>query len=33
MSAVGRVTAEFLEMNSLSQVTARQLWIRLDLFP
>jgi hypothetical protein len=33
MSAVGKVTVEFLEMNSSSQVTARQLWIRLDLFP
>lgn len=33
ISAVGKVTVEFLEMNSSSQVTARQLWIRLDLFP
>jgi HNH endonuclease len=33
ISAVGKVTVEFLEMNSSSQVTARQLWICLDLFP
>ncbi len=33
ISAVGKVTVEFLEMNSSSQVTARQLWIRLNLFP
>jgi HNH endonuclease len=33
ISAVGKVTVGSLEMNSSSQVTARQLWIRLDLFP
>jgi hypothetical protein len=33
ISSVGKVTVEFLEMNSSSQVAARQLWIRLDLFP
>jgi hypothetical protein len=33
ISAIGKVTAESLEMNSSSQLTARQLWIRLDLFP
>jgi hypothetical protein len=30
---VGEVTIEYLEMNSSAQVAARQLWIRLDLFP
>jgi hypothetical protein len=29
----GRVTIAGLEMNSQAQVTARQLWIRLGLFP
>lgn len=28
-----QVTAECLGMNSVAQVTARQLWIRLGLFP
>jgi len=28
-----RVTITYLEMNSQAQVTARQLWIRLGLFP
>ncbi|MEQ8541546.1 HNH endonuclease [Coleofasciculus sp. D1-CHI-01] len=28
-----RVTITHLEMNSQAQVTARQLWIRLSLFP
>jgi hypothetical protein len=30
---VGEVTVEYLEMNSPAQVGARQLWIRLGLFP
>lgn len=30
---VGRVTVACLEMNSQAQVMARQLWIRLGLFP
>lgn len=30
---VGEVTVEYLEMNSPAQVAARQLWIRLGLFP
>ncbi len=30
---VGAVTVEYLAMNSPVQVTARQLWIRLGLFP
>jgi hypothetical protein len=30
---VGTVTVEYLSMNSPAQVTARQLWIRLGLFP
>jgi hypothetical protein len=30
---MGRVTIACLEMNSQAQVTARQLWIRLGLFP
>jgi HNH endonuclease len=29
----GRVTITSLEMNSPLQITARQLWIRLGLFP
>jgi len=29
----GKVTIEYLEMNSTFQVAARQLWIRLGLFP
>lgn len=29
----GEVTAGYLEMNSTAQVAARQLWIRLGLFP
>ena len=32
-TSVGNVTVEYLEMNSSTQVTARQLWIRLGLFP
>jgi hypothetical protein len=30
---MGEVTVEYLEMNSSVQVAARQLWIRLGLFP
>jgi HNH endonuclease len=30
---VGEVTVKYLEMNSLAQVAARELWIRLGLFP
>ncbi|MEQ8386764.1 MAG: HNH endonuclease signature motif containing protein [Coleofasciculus sp. A1-SPW-01] len=30
---IGRVAIAYLEMNSQAQVTARQLWIRLGLFP
>jgi len=33
ITAVGKVTAENLKMNSAAQVVARKLWIRLDLFP
>jgi hypothetical protein len=33
MTNVGRVTVENLDMNSATQVAARQLWIRLGLFP
>jgi len=33
VTSVGDVTIEYLEMNSSAQVTARQLWIRLGLFP
>jgi hypothetical protein len=32
-TAIGRTSVNSLEMNSQSQVTARQLWIRLSLFP
>ncbi len=32
ISSIGQVTVENLEMNSPTQVAARQLWIRLDLF-
>lgn len=32
-TSIGRVTIACLEMNSQAQVTARQLWIRLGLFP
>jgi hypothetical protein len=32
-TSIGRVTIACLEMNSQAQVTARQLWIRLSLFP
>ncbi|MEP0812448.1 HNH endonuclease [Trichocoleus sp. ST-U2] len=30
---IARVTIACLEINSQAQVTARQLWIRLSLFP
>ncbi|MBV9389593.1 MAG: HNH endonuclease [Chroococcidiopsidaceae cyanobacterium CP_BM_ER_R8_30] len=33
ITSIGRVTVKCLEMNSFSQVAARQLWIRLRLFP
>ncbi len=33
ITPVGAVTVKYLEMNSSAQVTARQLWIRLGLFP
>ncbi len=33
VTLVGEVTVEYLEMNSSAQVAARQLWIRLGLFP
>jgi hypothetical protein len=32
-TSIGEVTLESLEMNSPAQVAARQLWIRLGLFP
>lgn len=32
-TSIGKVTVNNLEMNSPSQVAARQLWIRLNLFP
>ncbi|PSN14295.1 HNH endonuclease [filamentous cyanobacterium CCT1] len=30
---IGEVTVEYLAMNSSAQVAARQLWIRLGMFP
>lgn len=33
VTPIGEVTVEYLEMNSPAQVVARQLWIRLNLFP
>jgi HNH endonuclease len=33
ITPIGTVTVEYLVMNSPTQVTARQLWIRLNLFP
>jgi HNH endonuclease len=33
LTAVGAVTVAYLEMNSGAQIAARQLWIRLGLFP
>jgi hypothetical protein len=33
LTAVGRVTVDCLKMNSVAQVTSRQHWIKLGLFP
>lgn len=33
ITLVGEVTVEYLSINSHAQVIARQLWIRLGLFP
>jgi hypothetical protein len=33
ITPIGRVTVKSLELNSQSQIIARQLWIRLGLFP
>ena len=33
ITAIGSATVNSLEMNSLAQVVARELWIRLSLFP
>ena len=33
ITAVGKVTVENLKMNSVAQVAARKLWVRLGLFP
>lgn len=33
ITPVGEVTVQYLGMNSSAQVAARQLWIRLGLFP
>ncbi len=33
ITLIGEVTVEYLAMNSSAQVAARQLWIRLGLFP
>jgi hypothetical protein len=33
ITSVGRATVSSLQMNSPSQIEARQLWIRLSLFP
>jgi HNH endonuclease len=33
ITSIGKVTVENLAMNSSAQVVARQLWIRLGLFP
>lgn len=33
ITSIGKVTVEYLKMNSSAQVAARQLWIRLGLFP
>lgn len=29
----GRITVDYLQMNSQPQIIARKLWIRLNLFP
>jgi hypothetical protein len=33
ITLIGAVTVEYLEMNSPAQVAARQLWVRLNLYP
>ena len=33
LTEIGRVTALCLKMNSLAQLTARQFWVQLGLFP
>lgn len=33
ITSVGEITVTHLEMNSLAQIAARQLWIHLGLFP
>lgn len=33
ITPTGEVTVKYLEMNSPAQITARQLWISLGLFP
>ena len=33
LSSIGRVTVVAFKMNGQSQITARQLWIQLGLFP
>ncbi|WP_427161499.1 HNH endonuclease [Aliinostoc sp. HNIBRCY26] len=33
ISSIGRVTVDALEMNGQPQIMARQLWIRLGIFP
>jgi hypothetical protein len=33
ITAIGKVTVENLKMNSVAQVAARKLWVRLGLFP
>lgn len=33
ITPIGKVTVENLKMNSVAQVAARKLWVRLGLFP
>jgi hypothetical protein len=33
LTRIGRVTAVCLKMNSRAQVTARQFWVQIGLFP
>ena len=33
LTAIGRTTAHYLDMNSAPQLAARQLWIQWNLFP
>jgi hypothetical protein len=33
LTPIGEVTTTYLEMNSAPQLTARQIWIRMGLFP